>query len=103
MDSATLELIDEEYKCVVQALSNKDDYDAICLNELAPIDRYQRRHWMSKIQLPFKTMMYRYPYSNHLGVVSYLWKVPDQVDETKAARLVSKLNDCHKLFAIREM
>ena len=71
MDSATLELIDEEYKCVVQALSNKDDYDAICLNKLAPIDRYQRKQWMSKIQLPFKTMMYRYPYGNHLGVVSF--------------------------------
>jgi len=36
-------------------------------------------------------------------VVSYLWKVPDHNDETKSARLVSKLNDSHHKFATREM
>ena len=91
MESSTLEKIDETYKRVTEALSNKDDYDAICLNKFAPIDRYEQRQWISKIQSPFRTMIYRYPYGNHFSVVSYLWKVPDHghVDETKSARLVS--------------
>ena len=56
MELSTLEMIDETYKFFVQALRDKEDYDAICLNEFALIDRYERRQWMCKIQLPFKTM-----------------------------------------------
>jgi len=29
MDPATLEVIDEKYECVVQALGNQENYDAI--------------------------------------------------------------------------
>ena len=75
----------------------KDDYEAICLNELAPIDCYWWRHWLENIQLPFKTIGYRYPYGNHMGILTYLWKVRDPIDETKAARLVSSLNTSHNL------
>jgi len=32
-----------------------------------------------------------------------LWKVPDQVNETKSARLVAKLNNCYNVFATREI
>jgi len=42
------ESVDETYMCIVDALSEKDDYDLICLNEIAPSDRYQRRHWLEK-------------------------------------------------------
>ena len=38
-----------------------------------------------------------------MGVVSFLWKIPDEVDETKAARLVTLLSEQHKVFASREM
>jgi len=78
---------------IAQALGDKEDHDAICLNELAPSDCYQWRHWINETQLPFKTNIYCYSYDNH----------PDQVDETTAARLVLKLNKRHKLFAKREM
>ena len=98
-----VESVDKSYRCIVEALSGKDEYDPICLNEIAPTDRYRRRHWLEKIQLPYKTMIYRYPYGNHLGVVSFLWKIPDEVDETKAARLVIRLTEQHKVFASREM
>ena len=98
-----LSTIDKSYRCIVNALSEKDDYEAICLNELAPTDCYRRRHWLDNIQLPFTTMRYRYPYGNHLGVVTYLWKVSDPVDETMAARLVTSLNTTHNLYASREM
>jgi len=48
-------------------------------------------------------MRYRYPYGNHLDIVTYLWKVSDPVDETKVARLVSSLNTSHNLYGSREM
>ena len=48
-------------------------------------------------------MIYRYPYGNRLDVVSFLWKIPDKVNETKAARLVTRLSEQHKVFASREM
>ena len=95
--------VDEAYRCIVEALAGKDEYDPVCLNELAPTDRYRRRHWIEKIQLPYRTMIYRYSYGNCLGVVSFLWKIPAEVDETKAARLVTQLTEQHKVFASREM
>ena len=100
--AARLATIDKSYRCIANALRDKENYEAICLNELAPTDRYQRRHWLENIKLPFQTMRYRYPYGNHLGVVTYLWKVGDPVDETKASRLVSSLNTSHNLYASRE-
>ena len=48
-------------------------------------------------------MIYRYPYGNHLGVISFLWKIPDEVDETKTARLVIHLTEQRKVFASRGM
>ena len=32
-----------------------------------------------------------------------MWKIPDEVDETKTARLVTHLTEQHKVFASREM
>jgi len=68
----SMESVDKTYRCIVEVLGGKDDYDPICLNEISPTDQYRRRHWLEKNQLPFKTMIYRYPYGNHLGVVSFL-------------------------------
>ena len=95
--------VNQTYRCIVDALRGKDEYHRICLNEIVPTDWYQHRHWLEKIQLPFKTMIYRYPYGNHLSVISFLWKIPDEVDETKTARLVTHLTEQHKVFASQEM
>ena len=98
-----VESVDETYRCIVEALTRKDEYDLVCLNELAPTDRYRRWHWIEKIQLPYRAMIYCYSYGNRLGVVSCLWKIPAEVDETKAGRLVTRLTEQHKVFASREM
>ena len=66
--------VKQTYRCIVDALRGKDEYHPICLNEIVPTDRYQHRHWLEKIQLPYKTMIYRYPYGNHLGVISICGK-----------------------------
>ena len=60
---------------------------------------------MDKLQLPFPTMIYRFPYGNHLGVAAFMWKIPDvnAIDQTQVARLVSKLNEKQQFFATRDM
>jgi len=56
--SSCVKSVDETYRCIIDVKSGKDEYDPICLNEIAPTDRYQRRNWLKKIQLPYKTMIY---------------------------------------------
>ena len=56
----SMESVDKTCRCIVEALGGKEDYDPICLNEIASTDQYRHRHWLEKIQLPFKTMIYRY-------------------------------------------
>ena len=96
--------ISERYVPLLNLLSEKANYEPIFLNDIAPSDRYQRRHWLDKLDLPFRTMLYRCPYGNHLGVVSFIWKIPDdEIDQTTVSRLVSKLNESQKSYASREM
>ena len=59
---------------------------------------------MDKLKLSVQTMMYRCPYGNHLGVVSFLWKIPEgMVDQTRVSQAITKLNENHRLYASREM
>ena len=59
------------------------------LDDFAPDDRYTRRHWMDKLSFPYQEMVYRCPYRNHLGVISFIWKVPDDfVDQMQIGRLI---------------
>ena len=60
---------------------------------------------MDKLQLPFPTMIYRFPYRNHLGVAAFMWKIPDvnAIDQTQVARLVAKLNERQQFLATRGM
>ncbi len=78
--------------------------EVVFLDDFSPEDRYSRRHWMDKLQLPFPSIINRFPYRNHLEVVSFIWKIPgDCVDQTQVARLVSKLNERQHFFATQDM
>ena len=91
LEVRTLEAADspvkECYAAVNEELAEKMEYEPVCLNEFAPVDRYQRRHWMEKLELPVRSMLYRFPYGNHLGVVSFIWKIPEMgaVNESKVS------------------
>ena len=60
---------------------------------------------MDQLQLPSPTMIYRFPYGNHVGVAAFMWKIPDinAIDQTQVAWLVSKLNEKQQFFATRDM
>ena len=79
--------VSSSYEPLVAHFAEKSNYEEVYIGDFAPEDRYSRRHWFDKLKLPFRTMMYRYPYGNHLGVVSFLWRIPDgDVDQTQVSR-----------------
>ena len=93
--------VKECYVPLYERLQTLEYYSKV--DDFSPDYRYSRRHWMDKLQLPFASMVYRFPYGNSLGVVSFIWKVPHECDKTQIARLVSKLNERQHFFATRDM
>ena len=80
-------------------------------DELAPHDRYQKRKWISGIQLSFTIMLYKCVYGNHLGTLVYAWRIPEDqpVDSTITSRISCSflpsnytfpLEQCAKCFLI---
>ena len=60
---------------------------------------------MEKLELPVRSMLYCFPYGNHLGVVSFVWKITKMgaVNESKVSQLITKLSDQYQLYSSREM
>ena len=89
--------ISEDYKELDDALASVTEYCPLCLNDFAPSNRYRRRHWIDQLALPYKVVMMKYPHGNSLGTLCFIWKVPDQVDDTRNARLMLQLGqEVHK-------
>ena len=92
-----------EYKDVDEVLGSKPEYFPVCLNKFAPSDRYTRSHWLDKLGLPYKVMLMQYPYGNNLGTLSFIWKVPQQADETQNARVMLQASQDVQKYSTREM
>lgn len=103
--SATDDPVKKCYTPLFKRITAAQCYKEVSLHDFTPEDRYARRHWMDKLQLPFPTMIYGFPYRNHLGVAAFMWKIPDvnAIDQTQVARLVAKLNERQQFFATRGM
>ena len=95
----------EEYYTLHQLLLATSFYQPIFLNDLAPRERYDRRKWLSGIQLPFPIMLYRFAYGNHLGTLCYAWKIPDDKSVANAAvsRVYSQLSKEQSTYSTRAM
>ena len=95
----------EEYYTLHQLLLATSFYQPKFLNDLAPRERYDRRKWLSGIQLPFPIMLYRFAYGNHLGALCYAWKIPDDksVDNAAVSRVYSQLSKEQSTYSTRAM
>ena len=82
----------EEYYTLHQLLLTTSFYQPIFFYDLAPWERYDRRKWLSGIQLPFPIMLYRFAYGNHLGTLCYAWKIPDDKSVDNAAVVMFIVN-----------
>ena len=59
---------------------------------------------MDKLSLPYQIVAKWCPYGNHLGVISFIWKVPDDsVDQSQIGRQITKLNKRQSVFATSQM
>ena len=95
----------EEYCTLHQLLLATSFYQPIFWNDLAPRECYDRRKWLSGIQLPFPIMLYRFAYGNHLGTLCYAWKIPDDksVDTAAVSRVYSPLSKEQSTYSTRAM
>lgn len=94
----------ESYLQLQSILDSKQPYEPMFVNELAPSDQYKRWHWFSNIQLRYPVMMYCYAHGNNLGTLSFVWKATDDgVDQTKVARVITKLNKEQSFYATRDI
>jgi hypothetical protein len=89
-----------KYTELEELMSSMEFYDPVFLNDLSPKDPYQRRHWMDN---QFPIMVYRFAYGSSLGTLSFAWKIPSEVDQTKISRTVAKLTADQKFYATRVM
>lgn len=91
------------YKGITDALAAKPEYSPVCLNDFSPMNRYTRRHRVDELALPYRVMIMKYPHGNSLGTLCFVWKVPEQIDETQNAQVTLQLSrEVHK-FSTQEM
>ena len=88
---------------MLKTINESPDYHPVFLNDFAPEDRFDRRKWINKLQLPVTIFMYRYPHGNNLGTLNFAWKVPIEIDPTQNQRTIAQLNNSQKLFYTREV
>ena len=60
-----------------QKLMDLPLYQPLFLNGIAPVDRLERRRWLSEISLPFPIMLYKYAFGNSVGTLVYAWRIPE--------------------------
>ena len=94
-----------KYLNLEQQLAGVEVHHAVFFNDIAPSDRLERRKWLEGIQLPFTIMIYRYAYGNHLGTLTYAWRIPEDqpVDNTTVSRVFTQLNGQHSHYCTRAM
>ena len=63
-------------------------YQPLFLNDIAPVDRLERRRWLSGISLPFPIIFYKYAYGNNAGILVYARRIPE--NELADSAIVSK-------------
>ncbi len=91
------------YLEVEEVLSTANEYEPVFLNDFAPDDRYQRRHWIDNLRLQFPVMMYKYAIGSSVGTMCFAWKVPHNIDHTTISQIIAKLNSTQSVYATRAM
>ena len=71
-----------------QKLMNLPLYQPLFLNDIAPVDRLERRRWLSGKSLPFPIKLYKYAFGNSVGTLVYAWRIPENKPADSA--IVSK-------------
>ena len=94
-----------QYQEMMEKLVNLPLYEPLFLNDIAPVDRYQRRKWLAEISVPFPIMLYKYAYGSNIGTLVYAWRIPEDesVDNTIIAQVFAQLCSKQSFYSTRAM
>ena len=70
------EPITEKYSSLHESLQSLKEYEPFSLLDIAPANRYNRRHWIDGITLPYPVSLWKYSQGNYLGNLYFIWKIP---------------------------
>lgn len=56
-------------------------YEPVCVNEFAPIDRFERRSFINNLSLSVDVYMYRMAYGGSIGTLTYIWKIDPSLSD----------------------
>ena len=90
------------YAPLIDALQMQPDYSVVFLQDYAPIDRFQCRQWLQKLQVPFNSMMYTYAHGNSFGSLRFIWKCgEEEVDHSQVNQAVIYVSKHLPVFTSR--
>lgn len=80
-------------------------YEPLHLSDFEPEQRYERRHWLDSLRLPFEVAQMKRSYGGQAGNVNILWKVDtsDKDHDTKMAQVILKITEDLPKFHTRQM
>ena len=101
--AASLEPTKSCYSNVHEALVNLEPYQPIFLNDYAPQDRYQRRHWVDSLSLQFPIVLYKFSHRASIGTMCFVWQTGEDMDHTKNSRVIAQITTDQSVYATRAM
>ena len=99
---ANLETL-SEYQCILQKLSEMNEYEPLHLLDFMPDDRFERRSWLQRLSLSVPFALYAYQHGNYLGTEHFVWKLSEERSDSKNVQAVMKLNEGIKVYYTRAM
>ena len=101
----------ERYKTLNCALEETEEFVPIFLNDLCPLEPRQRRYYLDNLPqaAAAHSVMFSHAYSNNLGTLHFIWRVPEGISASdllernmKSADLVKERRDVYHTRAMRK-
>ena len=92
------EPISEKYISVHESLQPLKEYEPFCLLDIAPANRYNRRHWIDGITLPYPVSLWKYSQGNYLENLYFICVACKIMEKIIRNALVDHLVENRLLF-----
>ena len=93
-----------EYRLLQEMLLSLPAYHPVFVNDYSPPNRFERRHWLDRLQVELPIKMYRFFHGNSLGTLTFVWKLPsDGSEDPNATAQAISLNSKQKVYSTRQM
>lgn len=96
----------KEYLILEKQLQEMQCYSPLCLMDLEPSERIDRRKWIDNIQLSLSISLYSYQHGNYLGNLNFAWKLPSDDSKRsgmKELQVIEQIKKDIPVFSTRQM